>query len=285
MEIMSFSKAMYSTWTYYAPDRILFDCGEGISTIMANKIFAVQRIMITHSHADHISGLWGFLNTRNSAMGEREKPLEIYYPAGSKMIRKFLDFIVDSGRWIRYPLQLVEIDEDFELSLAKGQNPRVLKAFRTQHMNGEPTLGYRVVESRKRLKEAFRDLPQERIREMVIQRKSKGEMDDVTEVYHHNLLTLSGDGLVIPKSVMMDTEILMHECTFLTSEDRKGENHTTLEELIAAVKETRPKTLILYHISSRYVHQLKRLVKATQEELRNMGIQLLVVIPGKVFKC
>ncbi len=285
MEIMSFSKAMYSTWTYYAPDRILFDCGEGISTIMANKIYAVQRIFLTHSHADHISGLWGFLNTRNSAMGEREKPLEIYYPAGAAMIRKFLSFIIDNGRWIRYPLNVQEIEESFALSLAEGQNPRTIRVFRTQHMNGEPSFGYRIVESRKRLKEDFRDLPKEQIRALALKWKTQDKASGFTEVYHHNRFTLSGDGLVLPHEVMTNTETLMHECTFLSREDRKGENHTALDELIAAVEEAKPKRLILYHVSSRYNHQLKRKLKEVHERLLPQGIELMCVIPGKVFKC
>jgi len=34
MRIIAYSKALYSTWIYYSPDRILFDSGEGASTAL-----------------------------------------------------------------------------------------------------------------------------------------------------------------------------------------------------------------------------------------------------------
>ncbi|WP_121526993.1 MBL fold metallo-hydrolase, partial [Mesotoga sp. HF07.pep.5.2.highcov] len=77
MEFQIFSKALYSTWILYRPERILFDVGEGISTILGNSVYAIKDIFLTHGHVDHISGLWGLINTRNTAMGDRNKQLRI----------------------------------------------------------------------------------------------------------------------------------------------------------------------------------------------------------------
>jgi len=80
MRLIVYSKGLYSTWLYYAPDRLAFDAGEGLSSILGNKCFAIQHVFLSHGHADHISGLIGLINIRNSGMGDTEKPLTIYYP-------------------------------------------------------------------------------------------------------------------------------------------------------------------------------------------------------------
>ncbi|MCJ8329130.1 MAG: MBL fold metallo-hydrolase, partial [Lentisphaeria bacterium] len=86
MIIKNFSKALYSSWHYYAPDRILFDCGEGAALHLKQEIFAVQKIVLSHGHIDHISGLLSFLCLRQSTKGDTEKPLDIYYPEGDRSI-------------------------------------------------------------------------------------------------------------------------------------------------------------------------------------------------------
>src|SRR6478609_8462522 len=82
-----YSTAMYSSWFWHAPSRTLFDCGEGVTLFMRNYIFGVERILISHSHADHVNGLLSFIGARNSARGDKEKPLDIYYPHNDKAIR------------------------------------------------------------------------------------------------------------------------------------------------------------------------------------------------------
>jgi len=278
LKIIAFSKAMYSTWAYYAPDRILFDCGEGISTLLTNKVFAVQKIFLSHSHADHISGLWGFLNTRNSAMGEREKPLEIYYPSGSRTIRKYLDFILDSRSKMRYDLSICEIDSSFQLPLESSRNLRSIRAFETEHMEGEKTLGFQVFEQRKCLKPEFAALNQREIRNLVLQ----NGRDAVTGQYEQNLFTFSGDGLPLASNVMQNTDLLFHEATFLDRQDIRGETHTVLEDLLENVLEAKPKKLIVYHISSRYNPGLKSFMKKVEKLLLASGIGFDYVRPGKI---
>lgn len=278
MELLIFSRAMYSTWIYYAPDRILFDCGEGISTTLTNKIFAIQKIFLTHGHADHISGLWGFINTRNSAMGEREKPLEIYYPKGSEVIKKYLDFIMGSSNTMKYDLSTHEIDQNFEMILSQGNSKRFIRTFQTKHINNKLTLGYHIVEQRKRLKPQYQNLDQSEIKKIAL---DKGR-DEISELYEQRLVTISGDGKTISREHMENTDTLIHECTFLNGEEIKGENHTVLEELVQKVLEVKPKRLILYHISGRYTNVLKKNMRKLKEELSSAGISLEYVYPGKI---
>ena len=52
--LTGYSKAMYSTWFYYKPARLLFDAGEGVASALGNFIFGIERIFISHGHHDHI---------------------------------------------------------------------------------------------------------------------------------------------------------------------------------------------------------------------------------------
>ena len=93
MRLLMYSKALYSTWIYYSADRILFDAGEGASSILGNKAFAIRRIFLSHGHADHISGLIGLVNIMNNAIGYKEKQMAIYYPKDNFLITEMMRFI------------------------------------------------------------------------------------------------------------------------------------------------------------------------------------------------
>ena len=105
MRLLIYSKALYSTWVYYSPDRILFDAGEAASSILGNKAFAIRRVFLSHGHADHIAGLVGLVNIRNNAMGDREKELTIYYPKGNYLISEMMAFLARTNRHLSYDLE------------------------------------------------------------------------------------------------------------------------------------------------------------------------------------
>jgi ribonuclease Z len=71
----------------YGNEGILIDCGEGtqrqmnIAGINRND---VTRILISHWHGDHISGLIGLIQTVGNAEHDAEKKLHLYGPKGSK---------------------------------------------------------------------------------------------------------------------------------------------------------------------------------------------------------
>ena len=74
-----------SIFLSYKAEGILIDCGEGtqrqmnIAGINRNR---VTKILISHWHGDHISGLTGLLQTLSSS--ESEKKIEIYGPRETK---------------------------------------------------------------------------------------------------------------------------------------------------------------------------------------------------------
>lgn len=260
-----YSKAIYSTWFYYTPDRILFDAGEGVASRMENRAFAIRRVCLSHGHLDHISGLPTLVHIRMAGMGEKTKPLHIYYPEGDRFVEGLQTHLQKAMGRMTYDLvwqpvgpgeqiPLTADDED-EVGIHPHQHERWLETFPTQHSRGRLTLGYRVMEHRNRLRPEFAGRPEAEIRAMV---QAQGR-DAVTEEYDHRLLAYLGDCVPLDPEPYAGTDILMHEATFLEAGDRENYVHSTLDEAVNAAVEARAKSLVLFHLSSRYPRRQMRL--------------------------
>ena len=279
MRLLMYSKGLYSTWIYYSADRILFDAGEGASSILGNKAFAVRRVFLSHGHADHIGGLVGLINIRNNAMGDREKELTIYYPKGNYLVTEMMGFIARTNRRLSYPLEWVPLEPGDRVELLAGQLPRYVEAFPTVHVHNEVSLGYNVVEVRHRLKPELAGAPEE---EIVARVKAEGS-ESVTEYYDQKLFSYGGDSVAIKPAYVADTEILCHDTTFLDEEDRKEYKHATLAEAIACAREARvKKELLCVHISSRYKGKLRE-IEAASGRYDGLDFKVTLVPPGRIY--
>ncbi|WP_295155950.1 ribonuclease Z [uncultured Ruminococcus sp.] len=75
----------------YSGKAILIDCGEGMQVALAAadiKINRIEMILITHNHADHVTGLPGLLLSMGNC--SREEPLDIYMPEGAERVVRSL---------------------------------------------------------------------------------------------------------------------------------------------------------------------------------------------------
>ncbi|MFQ6090191.1 MAG: MBL fold metallo-hydrolase [Candidatus Bipolaricaulia bacterium] len=278
MKLIAYSKGLYSTWVYYSPDRILLDAGEGVSPILGNKSFAIRHIFLSHGHADHISGLVGLINIRNNAMGDREKPLTIYYPRGNWRVSELMGYLWRTNRRLRYQLEWVPLGDGERIQVFRGQKDRYVEAFKTVHSQDEWSLGYNVIEVRERLKKEYRDLPQEEIIQII----RDGKRNELLEMYDKKLLSYGGDSIPLDPRKIEETDLLLHDVTFLREQDRKEYKHATVEEALQVAKEAHvQQELLAIHISSRY----KSIIRETEEELRRLDLPFKVTLlpPGKIF--
>ena len=70
-----------SLYAEYGGKAILIDCGEGTQVAMVKhglKMSRIEMLLITHAHADHVTGLPGLLLSIGNC--SRTLPLEIYFP-------------------------------------------------------------------------------------------------------------------------------------------------------------------------------------------------------------
>jgi len=75
---------------------VLIDCGEGTQVAFARhdrKLSRIQTLLITHGHADHVTGLPGLLLSLGNT--SRTEPLDIYYPQSWERVIKSLLAVCD----------------------------------------------------------------------------------------------------------------------------------------------------------------------------------------------
>ena len=263
-----FSKALYSNWLFYRPDHLLIDCGEGCATALGNGNYGVERIFLTHGHIDHTGGLAPFIWARAAGMGDNAKPLEILHPAGDpyiKQLRTWLDGVTHS---LSYELQWTPLEAgDCIPLLAEGRHARRIETFATDHMS-TLTLGYKLVESRRRLRAEFANLTQEEMAQRA-RENGRAAMDAMMAPFDVTLIAWGGDGLALPPEPIEAAEVLFHEATLLDAADRKSQKHATLEEAVRSAHDAHVQTLVLNHVSGRYTREEG--VEAAQNAASKIG--------------
>lgn len=240
------SKAMHSTWHHYKPDGLLFDCGEGVAIGLSTKIYSVNTVLLGHGHLDHIMGLPGFFFIRSSAKGDNSKPLRVVYPKGDRDIIRLREFIEGSflpPHHLKFPVTWIEAEPGSVIDLP---GDRSVRAFETKHDDTRLSLGYQVLQNRKKLKVELQGIGGDRIRNMV----STGA--DIFEYDLRNTLTYTGDTRVRDVAEYADADILIHEATFLNREDVKYDSHSLVEDVLAMLVKYKPKNVLLNHFSVRY---------------------------------
>ena len=113
---------------------LLIDCGEGTQTAIRRaglRFKPIEALLITHFHADHVSGLPGLLLTLGNE--DRVEPLDIYGPVGLKRVISALRVIVPE---LPYELICHELEGETEFEAAGLK----ITAYEADH--GMPCLSY-----------------------------------------------------------------------------------------------------------------------------------------------
>ncbi len=121
-------------------DLFLFDCGEGTQVSLRKlnlKWKKISTIFISHTHADHVTGLPGIMML--SSQVERKEPL---YIIGPPTIREYVETSRKAlDMYINYEVIIQEIHEPGVVF--RGEGYRV-EAFRLNHT--KPCFGYTLIE-------------------------------------------------------------------------------------------------------------------------------------------
>jgi ribonuclease Z len=240
-----FSRGMYSNWLWHKSLQLMIDAGEGAQLTLGSNVFSPSWLAITHGHSDHVLGLPGLVAARRFGKGAVDKPLTIIFPEGSRGVQAARELLGTVYHGVVFPLTWIAAKPGTTVPIGKG---RTLEAFHVRHTSNEPPLGYRVIETRRRLKAEFAGMSQTEIEAAA----RSGKRDQLLEDAAHVVFAHSGDAMPIDPALVMDADVLVHDATFLEEPDRREPIHATTEEALQVARAASVKTLILHHLSIRY---------------------------------
>jgi ribonuclease Z len=171
--------------------------------------------------------------------------LTIFYPRGSPGVEAIRAWVAQAYAGVDFGVVWAPIGAGDVGTLAKG---RSIEAFAVQHAAHEACLGYRVVETRRRLKAAFAGLPRQDIERLA----REGRRGEMTEEARHVVFAHTGDAMPIDATAVRRADLLVHDATFLDAGDRRELIHATTGEALAVAREAAVSRLLLYHLSIRY---------------------------------
>jgi len=251
-----------SIYLDYKGEGILLDCGEGaqrqmnIAGIARTKI---KKILITHWHGDHVSGLIGLIQTIGNA--KEVSDISIYGPIGTK---KFVNNLLNSCIFdLSINLNVIELD----LSKKKiffENDYYYLEAAPLNH--SVPCLGYSFVEKdRRRInmveaeKRGLSQGPELGEIQKGLSVKIKNDVvmpDDVSTIVRGKKVTLIADTSfsVNAQDLASESDLLICEATYMKKEENKADeySHLTSEQSALIASHVGAKKLVLTHFSQRY---------------------------------
>ncbi|MBF0406809.1 MAG: MBL fold metallo-hydrolase [Candidatus Riflebacteria bacterium] len=254
-----FSRALFSTWIYLRRFNLLFDAGEGVATSLLNRVFGIRKIFLSHGHIDHIAGLVNLVNIRNLGAGDQTAGLDIYYPKNNILIERVQNYLSLTQSELSFNLKWKPLDVEEKIELDQKRGKTFIKTFRTMHSHKQLSLGYNIVEFRRRLKAEFVGKSQEEINKAIW---SSGK-DNVSESFEQIIFTYGGDSRPIDHNMFKDSLLLCHESTYLHPDDdeRNFQQHSILSEVMETAQKGRVKNLLLFHLSLRYsVDDVKQMI-------------------------
>lgn len=238
LEVLGYSVAGEETVVAMPQLDVCFDIGKA-----PDQVVSVNHVLLTHGHMDHAAGIAYYLSHRNFCGQEAGTVLA---PAGLLgPIRTILDAWGKlDGNSI--PAKLVGVKAGDEYQLKPNLIARV---FPTKHSRG--SVGYTVIEKRKKLKAEYLNLNSQQIVEL---KKQGVQIDYPLDI---PIVTYLGDTQYVDFAKLdyiAKSKILIAECTFLLDEhtDRaEAGRHMHIDEFAPLLQRMENEHIIITHLSQR----------------------------------
>ncbi|MCH2224856.1 MAG: MBL fold metallo-hydrolase [Crocinitomicaceae bacterium] len=280
LTITGYSTALFSTWFFVDELNLLFDAGDGLTSGLLGKSGKIKNVFISHADRDHLMGLFQF-NQLNARKGY---PI-IHYPkdCGSfpalKAFSEKFDPQISEITW-------KGIQSMDEIPTKDGV---IVQAIRNEHViapvDSYKSLSYKVFETKRKLRTELQTSSKEEIRKIATEKGS----DFVSQEIRKNIFSFSGDTPISTPDMWNNSEILIHEATFIESIDQgnvspHGNKHSTLEQVLEMVTHTNVEQLILSHFSSRYSsEQIDKSIRSLCTKF-NIKIPVRRILPGTIHR-
>ncbi|RJQ17344.1 ribonuclease Z [Candidatus Woesearchaeota archaeon] len=245
----------------YQNEGILIDCGEGTQrqmNILGINRNRITRILISHWHGDHVSGLIGLIQTLGN--NPEQKTLYLYGPKGTKTKMKHL-------------LQSCSFENKVDLQIKELPYQKLKTFFETENFalqcaplkHSIPCLGYSFIEKDRRTM-----LPQKLkalgVTGHLIGQLQKGKSvavkgktvtpDDVSTMTKGKKIAFVFDTLLCNNcyELAKDADVFISESTYSSSLEEKATQykHMTSQQAGIIANKANVKKLILTHLSQRY---------------------------------
>lgn len=220
---------------------LLFDAG-----IPARSFGAIDTILLSHGHADHVGSLPALLGIR--ALHGKTKPPRVVMP--SEIVDDLTQALAALSRLQRWPLDIepLGMNPGDELALRGDLHVRAVRTF-----HPVPSLAYLLTRKVAKLRPELHGLTGPQIAE----RRKRG--DDVTELDERLELAYATDTLVSVldhSPELLRARVLILECTFLDErkslEAARAGCHIHLDELIERADRFENEHVVLMHCSQLY---------------------------------
>lgn len=262
----SIQRNLPSIYINHSNEHWLWDCGEGTQTQLLKagvSWMKINRIFITHFHADHFVGLIGLIQSMN--LERRKEPLEIYGPEAER----FVDDIIDLGYWgVGFPVIAKNVDFERITEIVRGEGFSIT-AIPVKH--SVPSVGYYFKEDDKvnidivKAKK-FGVKPGPDVEWI---KKSKQFMHEGKDVFWKFAKPVKGRSVAYTGDTMIHEpffeivkgcNILVHDSTFAEESEHA---HSTVVDAAKMSKKYKVEKLIATHISRRYKdpREIERLAK------------------------
>jgi len=249
LEIIGYSVAGEETVVAMPQLDVCFDIGKA-----PNQIISINHILLTHGHMDHAAGIAYYLSHRNFS---GQSPGTILAPRNlMDPIKEIIDV------WSRLdgnkvPANLVGVKAGDEYQIKPNLFTRV---FPTKHSKG--SVGYTVIEKRKKIKPEYAQLTGPQIVEL---KKQGIEIDYPLEI---PIVTYLGDTQYVDFSQLkyiVESKILIAECTFYETEHSgraEAGRHMHINEFAELIEKLHNEHIIITHTTQRTpMRDIRRILK------------------------
>jgi ribonuclease Z len=256
-------------------DTLLFDCPEGTQRQLMNSehsMMSVNNVFISHMHADHFLGLFGWISTMT--LNQRKEKLTIFSPKGGKeKIQKIMKEVI----YPSFPIEFVELKkgvilkkEFFEVNAfpLKHEIPCFGFVFKENDKKGE-------FDREKAIKLGIPVGPMFSKLANGEKVKVNGKTFTQKDVMNYKKgregrkVVFVSDTLPLKETIAQskDAVLLVHESTFLDKQKDKAKEalHSTALQAAEIAKKAKVKKLALFHFSARNTKNEEILLEAQKE--------------------
>lgn len=238
VRLQGFSLAGEETIMIVPEMNVAFDIGRA-----PREAIGIDHICLSHGHMDHAAGLAYYFSQRNF---QGTPPGTVL--AHHKLVPAIEDLLQVWGRIEGHvsPGRIIGVDEDEDFQLHRSL---VIRPFRVSHPG--PTLGFSLVEVRKKLKPEFVSLSGQQIADL---KRSGQIVEDRLEIPRVAFCSDSAIGPFLDRDHVRNAEVLIVECTFFEPDHldraRQGQ-HTYIDDLPQLLDRVRSPHIVLMHMSRR----------------------------------